>query len=355
MKIKKIQIGVSLVELMIAIALGLFIVSGLLYLYLGSKSNYSTQAAVARVQEALRFSFEYLAFDLRMAGYSGCANVRDATPQVVANAPVPQFGLGGSLRGYDNGTGWTKPAGWPARVLGTDVVTISSVSTDCGSNVVSPFSNGSQLFIASNNCAFADNEVLIVTDCRRADVFRGQISNGTGKINVAHGSSNNTQPTGSTCPGGSGKLVTECGPAGNYGSDAFLARVSGYTFYIGVNGRGNPALYRGRYNDTTAAGAEELVEGIYDMQIEYGLDTVDDTVYVANQYLPASSINAPSAAPHWGQVVSAKITLRARSESDNLVPVSQTYTYNSNTANNITDRRYQQTFTTAIGLRNLVQ
>lgn len=350
----KKQSGITLLELMIAIALGLFLISGLVYLYVGSKQSYSTQGAVARVQESLRFAFEFFAYDVRMAGYTGCANPRDSTPFTVANPPVPQLGLAGSVRGFDNGTGWVKPNGWPDRVAGTDVLTISSVSNDCGANLVAPFSNGSQLFIAANSCGFVDNQILVVTDCRRADVFRATF-NAAG-TNVTHSGANNTQPVGSPCPVGSGKLVSECGPSGNYKADAFLASLVGWTFYIGLNDRGNPALYRGGY---TAGVPEELVEGVYDMQLEFGLDTVDDTTFVANQYLRSHDnagsivINDPNTVPHWGQVISVRATFSARSNEDGVMPQAATYTYNGNAAT--TDRRYRQTYTTVIGLRNYVQ
>lgn len=332
------QVGVSLIELMIAVALGLFLLSGLTYLYVSSKTSYSTQGSVANVQEMLRFGFEYLAYDLRMAGYMGCANIREMTPQVVANPPVPTLGLGNSLVGFNSGTGWTNPT-TVTRLSGTDVVTMSRASLS--SVHLSQNSDGSQFHISTNPYGFVDNQILIVTDCRRSDVFRGAFSSSSGKINVAHASNVNSQPTGSTCAPGSGKLVTECGAAGNYKKDAMLMGLESWTYFVGVNPRGNPALFRVGINSATP---EELVEGVYDMQIDYGLDTVSDSIFVADSY---------SASPtDWTQVVSAKVTLWARSSDNNVVPDSQTYTYDGN---NVTDRRYRQAFTTAIGLRNLVQ
>lgn len=343
--------GFSLVELMIAIALGLFLISGLVYLYLGSKQSYSTQAAVARVQESLRFAFEFFAYDVRMAGFTGCVNQRDSTPWVVADPPGPQLGLSGSVRGFENGSGWVIPnANWPVRVAGTDVLTVSSVSNDCGSNLVSPFSNGSQLFIASNNCGFQDGEVLVVSDCRRADIFRGSFSNSAGKVNVAHGSNNNTQPAVTPCnppsAPGSGKLVSEeCTNAGIYKGDAFLARLVGWTFYVALNDRGIPALYRGAFN---AGLPEELVEGVYDMQLEFGLDTIDDTAFVADQYRTANNV------ANWGQVISVRVTFAARSNEDGVMPDPKPYLPSFNGAA-ASDRRYRQEYTTVIGLRNYVQ
>jgi len=340
--LKTEQQGVSLIEVMISIALGLFLLAGMTYLYVGSKASYGTQSAVSKVQETLRFAFEFLSYDIRMAGYSGCINARDATPQVVANPPVATIGLGASLKGYANGSGWALPAGWPTRVSGTDVIEMSYVSNDCGSNLVGPYSNGSQLFISSNNCGFTTGQVLVVTDCRRADVFRGSFSSGSGKVNVAHGSATNTQPAGSSCPGGSGKLVTECTTTGNYKGDAFLAALNGMVFYVGINPNGIPALYRGKSDGSAVP--DELVEGVYGMTFRYGLDTVADTIYVADSY--------SSAPGNWQQVVSVEINLSARSTEDGAVPTLATYNYNGSS---ISDRRYRQTLTTLVGLRNLVQ
>jgi len=344
------QWGVTLIELLIALALGLFITSGILYIYLGSRVSYSTQGAVSNVQETLRFGFEYLSYDIRMAGYMGCANLRDMTPQVVANPPVPTLGLGGSLVGHDNGSGWTNPT-TVTRVAGTDVLSISRAAPNGGVSVACPASDGSQVFIESNPYNFAAGQLLIVADCSRSDVFRAtSISNASGKVSIAHASSSNTQPTGSSCAPGSGKLVTEC-KVGNYtgacggagGGGARVSVVEGWDYFIGINPRGNPSLYR--VNTTTAAiNPEELVEGVYDMQFSYGLDTVDDTVFVADSY--------SSTPANWAQVVSVAVTISARGADDNVVPDSTTYSYNGA---NVSDRRYRQTQTTVVGLRNLVQ
>ncbi len=358
-KLAKGQFGVSLIELMIATTLGLFLLGGVGYVYLGSKNSYSAQSAVSRVQESLRFGFEFLSFDLRMAGYSGCVNLREMTPQVVANPPVPSFGLGGSVIGYEidsSGNGWS---GNPdttniVPLKGTHVITLSRMSLTGFS--LTDNSNGSQFFIANcsgvTSCGLLEDQVLIVSDCRRADVFRGtSIGAGTGagagKINIAHASNKNTQPAGSTCAAGSGKLPTECGVAGNYKSDAQLATMESWSYYVALNANGVPALFRVSGFSTTP---EELVEGIYDLRFQYGLDTIDDTIYVADTYDTAANVAAGS---KWNQVVSVKMTLRARSTDDRVMPVDNAaYAFNGA---NVTDRRYLQQSTSVIGLRNLVQ
>ena len=338
MTLKTKQLGVSLIEVMIAMTLGLFLIGGVFTLFMGSRATHVTQTSVANVQESLRFGFEYLAYDLRMAGYMGCANIRDMAPQVVANPPVPSVGLGGSIKGYNGGAGWTNPTAITL-VAGTDVISLSRASL--ASIHISENSNGSNFKIDTGTTlnGFSVNQILIVTDCRRSDIFRATtVSATSGSATITHASNLNTQPGGSSCPAGSGKIVTECSSMGNYKSDAQVASLESLTFFIGINPNGNPALYR------VGTSTEELVEGIFDMQIEYGLDTIDDTLFVADSY---------SATPgNWSQVVSVRLTLQARSAENNALPTTTSYTYNGAS---VTDSRLKRASTTVIGLRNLVQ
>ncbi len=65
------QSGLSLIELMVAMTLGLVITSSLGYIMLGSRATYRTQDASARVQDTGRFAIEYIARELRAAGRTG--------------------------------------------------------------------------------------------------------------------------------------------------------------------------------------------------------------------------------------------------------------------------------------------
>jgi len=61
--------GFSLVELMVALALGLFLVGGVILMYLSGKTTASDAEALARIQENVRFNTDYLVRDLRNAGF----------------------------------------------------------------------------------------------------------------------------------------------------------------------------------------------------------------------------------------------------------------------------------------------
>jgi len=68
----KRQTGLSLVELMIAIALGLFVAAAMVSLFINSKQNYRLNENMSRLQENARFAVSFITRDIRMADYREC-------------------------------------------------------------------------------------------------------------------------------------------------------------------------------------------------------------------------------------------------------------------------------------------
>ena len=81
MHIKKTakQSGVTLVELLIAMLIGAFLVGGILQVFAGARQTYRVHDATSRMQEGGRMALEVLARDIRMADFWGCASnsIRD--------------------------------------------------------------------------------------------------------------------------------------------------------------------------------------------------------------------------------------------------------------------------------------
>jgi type IV pilus assembly protein PilW len=65
------QLGVSLIELMIAMLIGLLLLGGLIQIYLSGKQSYNAQEQLARIQEGGRFGMDLITRDLRRSGYWG--------------------------------------------------------------------------------------------------------------------------------------------------------------------------------------------------------------------------------------------------------------------------------------------
>ncbi len=72
MKSKTHQTGLTLIEIMIALLIGAFLLGGVMQIFINSRQTYRMQENLSRLQENGRFAMEFLAKDIRMAGYWGC-------------------------------------------------------------------------------------------------------------------------------------------------------------------------------------------------------------------------------------------------------------------------------------------
>ncbi len=116
--------GFSLIELMIAMTLGLLVIAGLGQLYVGGRDANRIIDNTARLNDNGRFAAEFLARDLRLAGYFSCGGAKAN----VANAVDEQsfwFKLQG-IEGYEGGADTLPSAftSFPAVLSGTDVFMI---------------------------------------------------------------------------------------------------------------------------------------------------------------------------------------------------------------------------------------
>jgi type IV pilus assembly protein PilW len=71
--------GVTLVELMIAVTIGLLLVVVIAQLYLGSRQTFATTDDVSRMQDNIRYSQQLLTRTIHLAGYKSQANSVTAT------------------------------------------------------------------------------------------------------------------------------------------------------------------------------------------------------------------------------------------------------------------------------------
>lgn len=96
------QRGLTLVEMMVAITVGLLLLGGVVQIFFSNSQAYRVQDDMARVQENGRFALDMLAQNIRKAGYK--ANAPDDDLLVFASdtglaAPYAQFPVAGSVVG----------------------------------------------------------------------------------------------------------------------------------------------------------------------------------------------------------------------------------------------------------------
>lgn len=81
--------GFSLVELMVALLIGSFLIIGAVTVYVQSRTTYSVNEAVARLQENARYALSTLEPDIRLANYWGLMNDAELITGTVGNMPLP--------------------------------------------------------------------------------------------------------------------------------------------------------------------------------------------------------------------------------------------------------------------------
>jgi type IV pilus assembly protein PilW len=128
------QCGMSLVEMMVAMTIGLIITVVIANLFVGTKQTYRVQDDLSRMQENLRFAFQTLGRITRQAGYRADWN---RTLDTV-------FGLGVSPIDGTNGTG----------ANGSDTLIVRFQGSGAGTSGAG--------CLATNSCGGADGRVL---DC----------------------------------------------------------------------------------------------------------------------------------------------------------------------------------------------
>ncbi len=97
--------GLSLVELLVSIVLGLLLTTGIVTVYLESKSNYIVEEEMARLQENGRFALNYLKRELHLAGFYGGNLDAETLPAVL---------IGGTDRAATN---WALDASEPVDLI----------------------------------------------------------------------------------------------------------------------------------------------------------------------------------------------------------------------------------------------
>ena len=290
------QQGLSLIELMIALTLGIFLVFGVIEVFVSSKQTYRSQDAISRLQENARFALDTLVSDARRAGYVGCSLIDSADINIASSSPtISSYSAAESFYGYQNtGTGtWdpTLPTELTTALGGltpaddTDILTVQ-IAGACSTPLTTSMTNAndSEIVIDTSSCSFSPNDVVMVSDCDSVDIVR----------------TNGTTDTLLLLTQGLSKAYTTI----NY---AEVLSVKSATYFI-ADDNGIPSLYVLDNNQDSSPLA--LIEGVENMQIQYGIDDTADGV--PNQYK-----NAPTGT-EWDNVVSARISLLMRTiESNN--------------------------------------
>lgn len=96
------QRGFTLIEIMISLLLGVFLLGGVIGIFLNTKQTYRVQDALSRLQENGRYAMEFIGRDIRMTDYKACPTDDFATFGVAPISGVNNNAVAGDS--IDNGT-----------------------------------------------------------------------------------------------------------------------------------------------------------------------------------------------------------------------------------------------------------
>ncbi len=333
--------GFSLVELMLALALGLVVVTGIVQLFVGNSQTYAVLTGQARLQENGRFALDFISRAARSAGYFGCAPERNNLVKGLRGnwALMPEFNVTQIVQGYDGSDGsWDPPvttlptptsAYVPANGIvtadiapGTDVLVLRAMQQPGQrlTQVLQP--TGDPVVTApGGDPGFGVDDIVMVANCEQGAVFRvtGIQPVSANEVRLLHATTGGggiyenadmiDSPTGSI-------PFTLSFLGRSYGEDAVVGRVETTIFFIaegaGLDNQGNPPL--ALWQKVGSAAPVELVQGVEDLEVLYGVDTtLNDDVSNANQYVEFDDVPPPAAPGDPSPVVSLRVSVTVNS------------------------------------------
>lgn len=369
--------GFSLVELMVALAISLLLVAAVLQFFAGTKMTYTATEAIARAQESGRFALETLKPVVRTAGLSGICGggappLRNHLDVSDAEA-LALLGPDQAIRGWEyrnTGTDQTitlddlEPGSSPASnwLAGGNIGNLPEAIAD----LALPFSDilliremrpVGNITARQNNAPDQENininygtgadqfkqcEIVLVTNCNQADLFQNTDDTSAA---LARGSGGGCDP---------GNEVLDWSAA--YRSATQFYRPISRVFFIGEGTSGEPALFTATFGlgltNPVVQEAQELVDGIENMQILYGYsepgppDGSGDGQSV-DVFLPAQFV------PNWEYVIAVRIGLLARSPGAvGMEAVAETYDVGLTNVTHTADRVLRQPYNVTLALRN---
>jgi type IV pilus assembly protein PilW len=254
-----------MVELMVAMALGLFLLFALVEILINGKQSFGSANHLSRLQENGRIATNLLVSDLKRAGYMGgnsdVPKISGTTPPQAPQATCPTGNT-------DWGLMITQP------IFGLDD---TRTGYDCIS--AGAYLRGDILAVRHAAPWVETGALLGTRTYLRSSLFDGKTFLGSAQADVT----NNVPNTPNS-----------------------VREMLAHAYFVGPSGRSCgsaavPSLFRVRLGDNGRPVSEELLPGIEHFQVQYGIN---------DQYLDADKI----ALADWPNVVTARIWLLVRSE-----------------------------------------
>jgi type IV pilus assembly protein PilW len=314
---RRYQRGLSMIELMVALTIGSFLIAGTVFVYVQSRNSYGVNETVARLQETGRFALSIIEPDVRMSSYWGLMN----DPELITGRAAQDEAISAvasSATAIECGDNFAVDA--YTTVEGSDNDYTFGIGRDAG---CSPGPNG----VAQAN---ADTLTIRRVSQTPAVAVAGRLQVCTTRT-TGEFFSNGASP----CP---------VAPTGR------INDVVVNTYYVSADSddrAGLPSLRRQALVAGLDFQDQEIVPGIEDLQVQLGIDPTGLSG-TATQY-----INPDDAVPVGSQVVAVRVWILVRAENPEVgFTDGRVYNYGNRVNYQPNDGFRRVLFTRTIQVRN---
>jgi type IV pilus assembly protein PilW len=313
------QKGLSIVEIMVALTLGLILTAGLVQIFSGNQRSFIVGEANMRVQETGRMTTEFLSRAIRNADYWGCIPRENVANKLDNTHPAYQaaedlFSFSDGFMAYQSDGSTT------AGLAGTDALILRGVGGAGDVAISDPMPNSSANLKVNTVQGLEKGGILLISDCIAGDIFQitglqtganpGINHNTGGSVEPGNGKSRDGVDVtiDNNCPGSAANCLSK-----QYDETAQIYSPYFYQFFVAADADGRRALYR----QNGANPAQEVMDGIWDIQLQVGIDSGLSNGEITN-WLDISSPTALSTAAA-GEVVAVRMSILARSPENRIV------------------------------------
>ncbi len=319
--------GFTMVELLVGVAIGLFLVGVAATVFVASRHSFQVQDNVAHMQESARAVVEDITREIRKAGSFGCYRIKDSSVPGSPNA-VP-FMLTATMPAGGGGNFPLRPITPQSPVQGQDVTVGPNPLVLPGGSGVTPalntdyvsvmygqpvatldlggmqqMTNFQQPYTLNRNINVSSGQPMAVADCNSMTIFRVDNAGDTNTLMHFIGGGNNLMPAD----------VPTMDPlmSGNvYKSGSIVMWLEMPTFFVGTDGSGTTSLYR--WDSSNGGGIQPMIPNVEQMRVVFGVDAgaAPGHLNAATAWMSGAQVSSLSL---WGNVVSVTVHLVLRSD-----------------------------------------
>ena len=359
----KKQLGLSLIELLIAMVIGFVLIGGIAQIFISVQRSNNLLIAETALQENARFAFLFITRIVEKSAGFGCTATSDTNMKSLLNFSEDTFRPWVGIEGWEaNNTGYgaifapntvanVAPTNhWKGANGAALDETIESVEkSDIVSIWYTAQSEGALSAVTTDDLEFSEinieqGDIIVINDCNTV-VFAQACQCDNSDSTACEGGDEQAKIAPSACNTPGNVAFSPDSINLDTGSVHVLKRA---VFSVGIPSteRDVTSLFmHSMGKDGKLGGRVELLEGLESLQIRYGEDINGNKS--PNYYVDAEEVQ------DWQNVISIRLSLLMRSLNDGLLTEPQTLYFNGAQVNIAEGDSYlRRTFDTTISLRN---